>query len=131
MRSDTAGDKAMGAAILATTVLLLFCCTAIAMPETEDISCVTGLIDCQKYLGNTDTPTKTCCDPLKNAVKTQLKCLCNLLNDNELIKDSGINLAEVIKLPKRCGVSTDISVCKTVASSSNSTSGKAVNPPLQ
>lgn len=118
--------REMGVVILATMVLLLFYCTATAMPETEDISCVTGLIDCQKYLGNTNTPTKTCCDPLKNAVKTQLKCLCNLLNDNDLVKDSGIDLAEVIKLPKRCGVSTDISVCKTVAPPSNSTTSRKI-----
>ncbi|CAI0541281.1 unnamed protein product [Linum tenue] len=66
-------------------------------------SCASKLIPC--------TPPASCCDPIKEAVRTELPCLCNLYNTPGLLASFGINVTQAVALTTRCGISADTSSC--------------------
>ncbi|CAN1834282.1 Non-specific lipid transfer protein GPI-anchored 7 [Linum perenne] len=100
------------AAIMAAALLLLATITVTEAQGTANFpSCASKLVPCAEYIGNTTKPPATCCDPIKEAVKTELPCLCNLYNTPGLLNSFGINVTQAIGLTKRCGISADISNC--------------------
>ncbi|KAL6986077.1 hypothetical protein U1Q18_019444 [Sarracenia purpurea var. burkii] len=83
-------------------------------------SCAEKLTPCANYINATSPPT-ACCDSLKEAITTQLSCICNLYNTPGLLASLGINVTEAVTLPHRCNLTGDLSAC-TKASSPNSSS---------
>ncbi|CAN1834284.1 Non-specific lipid transfer protein GPI-anchored 7 [Linum perenne] len=89
---------------MAAALLLLATITVTEAQGTANFpSCASKLVPC--------APPATCCDPIKEAVKTELPCLCNLYNTPGLLNSFGINVTQAIGLTKRCGISADISNC--------------------
>ncbi|KAF3332269.1 lipid transfer-like protein VAS isoform X1 [Carex littledalei] len=73
--------------------------------------CASNLAPCASYLNSTATPPETCCGPLKDAAVKQAACLCNLLNNKELLKSFNIDPAQALRLAKSCNTSVDASTC--------------------
>ncbi|CAN1834283.1 Non-specific lipid transfer protein GPI-anchored 7 [Linum perenne] len=120
------------AAIMAAALLLLATITVTEAQGTANFpSCASKLVPCAEYIGNTTKPPATCCDPIKEAVKTELPCLCNLYNTPGLLNSFGINVTQAIGLTKRCGISADISNCSKVptAGAQSPTSSAVPTPP--
>ncbi|MCL7035684.1 hypothetical protein MKW94_024983 [Papaver nudicaule] len=73
-------------------------------------TCASALVPCADYLNSTKPP-ESCCKPLRDTVKTQRKCLCDLYEDPSLLPALGINVTQALGLPKYCGVTSDTSLC--------------------
>ncbi|XP_042504000.1 non-specific lipid transfer protein GPI-anchored 9-like [Macadamia integrifolia] len=94
-------------------------------------SCAAALVPCADYLNSTKPPA-SCCTPLRQAVATQLKCLCNLLNDTSLFNSLHINMTQALELPKYCGVNDTTTACRkfsALSPSSADTTTTTTTPP--
>ncbi|KAK9103235.1 hypothetical protein Sjap_020489 [Stephania japonica] len=90
--------------------------------------CASKLGSCAMYLNTTTKPPESCCQPIREALRTQKVCLCNLYNNPSLFQALQINLTQALSLPPRCGISNDVSSCKP--SSPGATSPTAsLSPP--
>ena len=78
----------------------------------ESFPCLQNLVHCQPYLKGSSNPTATCCEQLNETVTYDLKCLCDLLSNTDVLKSYNISSEEVNKLPKECGIDTKKSSCK-------------------
>lgn len=78
-------------------------------------SCASKLVTCAGYLNTTDTPPKSCCDPLKEAATTQAECMCAILMNRAALQAFGVAPEQGVLLAKRCGVTTDASTCAKYA----------------
>ncbi|KAI3918301.1 hypothetical protein MKX01_041621 [Papaver californicum] len=87
--------------------------------------CAAALVPCAGYLNSTKPP-ESCCKPLKETIKTQRKCLCDLYEDQSLLPVMGINVTQALLLPKYCGVSDDTSLCSKAEAPAPSS---ATSPP--
>lgn len=72
--------------------------------------CAAKLTPCGNYFNST-SPPDTCCSPLREAVRDQLKCLCNLYSDRQIFRALGINITQALQLPKHCGITTNLTAC--------------------
>ncbi|KAL8256012.1 hypothetical protein R6Q59_031079 [Mikania micrantha] len=95
--------------VIALTVIAVSISTAQAQAQT----CASKLVPCGPYLNSTATPPSSCCDPIKETVRTDLQCLCNLYANPSFLSSIGVNIEQALRLPRLCGVSSDTSVCKT------------------
>ncbi|XP_058085852.1 non-specific lipid transfer protein GPI-anchored 7 isoform X3 [Magnolia sinica] len=77
-------------------------------------SCAAKLVPCAQYLNSTK-PSETCCTSIRDAVQNDLECLCNLFNSPDVFKSLNINITQALELPKHCGVTTDVNLCKAPA----------------
>uniref|UniRef100_A0A5B7BCT9 Putative lipid transfer-like protein VAS n=1 Tax=Davidia involucrata TaxID=16924 RepID=A0A5B7BCT9_DAVIN len=78
--------------------------------------CVQKLLPCQPYLKSLSSPPpSTCCIPLKEMISGDAKCLCEIFNNAQLLKNFNISQDDALKLPKACGTEANISACKTGA----------------
>ncbi|CAL1401341.1 unnamed protein product [Linum trigynum] len=123
-------------AAMMSALLLLFLATATTVTEAQGggsnaPSCASKLIPCASYISNTSvTPPASCCDPIKEAVRTELPCLCNLYNTPGLLASFGINVTQAVALTTRCGISADTSSCSRVTpGGAGSPAASAVPPP--
>ncbi|KAF8687007.1 hypothetical protein HU200_043287 [Digitaria exilis] len=75
-------------------------------------SCAAKLVRCAAYLNSTSgtpPPPATCCDPLKEAAA----------NETAALQAFGVAPEQGIGLAKRCGVTTDASVCDKSAAAAS------------
>lgn len=97
--------------------LVVFFLMALVMLKEKGVmgqqvpDCASKLVPCANYLNST-TPPDSCCSPLREAVRTELKCLCNLYSDRQIFKSLGINITQALELPKHCGVTSNLTACK-------------------
>lgn len=71
------------------------------------------LLPCQEYLKLTDTPPPpSCCVPLKEMVSDNPKCLCDVFNSVDTLKNLNITQDDALRLPKACGATANTSVCR-------------------
>ncbi|KAK8626153.1 hypothetical protein V6N13_133805 [Hibiscus sabdariffa] len=97
-------------AILATT----------ATVTDAQATCAQSLVPCAPYLSNaTAQPQADCCNPIREAVATQLTCLCNLFNDPSLLSSFNVSVATAFRIARDCGV-TNLNACNTTATSPTS-----------
>ncbi|KAA8541378.1 hypothetical protein F0562_025352 [Nyssa sinensis] len=83
--------------------------------------CVQKLLPCQPYLKSSSAPPSTCCLPLKQMITEDAKCLCEIFNNAQLLKNFNVTQDDALKLPKACGTDADISVCKKGAAEPTAT----------
>ncbi|PWA98558.1 bifunctional inhibitor/lipid-transfer protein/seed storage 2S albumin superfamily protein [Artemisia annua] len=100
--------------LTALVTLLLVAMTA-STARAQAQTCASKLVPCANYLNATTKPPNSCCDPIKEAVATDLQCLCNLYENPSFLSSLGINVTQALNLPKLCGISSDDSACKTGA----------------
>ncbi|KAK1408270.1 hypothetical protein QVD17_39906 [Tagetes erecta] len=93
-----------------TTLLLI--ATSISPAQSQAQTCASKLVPCGQYLNATTTPPNTCCDPIKQAVATDLPCLCNLYANPSFLSGIGVNITQALRLPRLCGITSDTSICK-------------------
>ncbi|XP_051129206.1 non-specific lipid transfer protein GPI-anchored 7-like [Andrographis paniculata] len=96
--------------------LALAVVTAAAAVAEGQNDCAAQLVPCAAYL-NSSNPSAECCGAIRQVVSTQLPCLCNLVNHPELVP--GVDLAQALKLPQHCNISSDTSACRSPAPDSS------------
>ncbi|XP_075641084.1 non-specific lipid transfer protein GPI-anchored 7 [Castanea sativa] len=97
----------------------------VTMAKAQTADCASKLVPCANYINST-TPPASCCNPIKEAVDTQLPCLCGLYSSPGVLKAFGITVDQALNLTRACGISTDLSKCNATAPSPSSGS---VPPP--
>nr|XP_023879116.1 lipid transfer-like protein VAS isoform X3 [Quercus suber]POE77204.1 lipid transfer-like protein vas [Quercus suber] len=105
------------ATLMSIFVVVLMMVTSVAKAQTAD--CASKLVPCASYINSTSPPA-SCCNPIKEAVATQLPCLCGLYSNPSVLKSLGVTVAQALNLTRACGVSTDISKCNATAPSPSS-----------
>lgn len=99
-------EISVAVAVVAVVVVVV---TA-AFVEAQVPDCASKLAGCAEFL-KSDNPPATCCDPIKQAVTTQLDCLCNLYTSPDFLPSIGVNVSDALHLTKACGVPVDLSKC--------------------
>ncbi|KAE8694314.1 Translationally-controlled tumor protein [Hibiscus syriacus] len=80
-------------------------------------TCAQKLVGCAAYINNaTVKPGDDCCNPIKEAVRTELPCLCNLYKDPNFLPSLHINVSDALRVSRECGVGTDLSNCNNSTS---------------
>ncbi|KAK1304107.1 hypothetical protein QJS10_CPB11g00433 [Acorus calamus] len=112
------GSSSAMAVVLA--MALVFAAAIGAEGQSGVPDCASKLVPCASYLNATTKPPESCCGPLTEAVTKELTCLCNLYNNPAIISAFKINITQALALPKLCGLSGNISACKTASGPSSS-----------
>lgn len=86
-------------AVVAVVVVVV----AVGFVEAQVPDCASKLVPCADFL-KSNNPPASCCDPIKEAVATQLQCLCNLYTTPGFLESIGVNVSDAIHLTKACGV---------------------------
>ena len=111
----TTTTKEMGnhnlATLMSISVVVLMMVTSVAKAQTVD--CASKLVPCANYINSTSPPA-SCCNPIKEALATQLTCLCGLYSNPAVLKSFGITVDQALNLTRACGVSTDLSKCNGI-----------------
>ncbi|KAK9996654.1 hypothetical protein SO802_021340 [Lithocarpus litseifolius] len=94
---------------------------------SESFPCLQNLVHCQPYLKGSSNPTATCCEKLNKTITYDLKCLCDLLSNTDVLKSYNISSEEVNKLPKECGIDTKKSSCEVAPPSGSSNNGSSTH----
>ncbi|XP_022898179.1 non-specific lipid-transfer protein-like protein At2g13820 isoform X2 [Olea europaea var. sylvestris] len=92
---------------------------------------IVGLSPCLNYvIGNSSTPSSSCCSQLSGVVKSQPQCLCSLLNGGAASSFGiTINQTLALALPKVCNVQTPpVSRCNGTNSAATPVSSPAESP---
>lgn len=105
----------MALLLLAAVLAVAFMRSAEAQSSTP--SCAQKLVPCASYLNSTNPPD-TCCNPIREAVATELDCLCNLYNTPGLLESLGINVTQALQLTQACHVNGTTSRCNGTSKSS-------------
>ncbi|KAE8662706.1 Translationally-controlled tumor protein [Hibiscus syriacus] len=105
------------AKFLIMAVLLVAVSTATV--TDAQATCAQKLVGCAAYINNaTVKPGDDCCNPIKEAVKTELPCLCNLYKDPNILPSFHVNVSEALRVSRECGVRTDLSNCNATSPTS-------------
>lgn len=124
---SSVGARLLPQAVAITIAVVVACCMAAAPSAAAQgtmtpadgsgavPSCASKLVTCAGYLNTTDTPPKSCCDPLKEAATTQAECMCAILMNRAALQAFGVAPEQGVLLAKRCGVTTDASTCAKYA----------------
>ncbi|KAI3920794.1 hypothetical protein MKW98_005620 [Papaver atlanticum] len=80
------------------------------------MACAQKLMPCQDFIKPPSQPTDACCSPLKQMIHDDPKCLCNIFNNEEILKTFGVTQHEALKLLIECGTKADIRQCNETAS---------------
>ncbi|KAL3820193.1 hypothetical protein ACJIZ3_006098 [Penstemon smallii] len=97
------------------TVVLLVASTRVVEGQSD---CASRLIPCADYLNSTN-PSAMCCNALREVVRTQLPCLCNLYRTPGLFSGMGINDTQALLLPRNCNLPSDTTACNALAPGSS------------
>ncbi|OVA09354.1 Bifunctional inhibitor/plant lipid transfer protein/seed storage helical domain [Macleaya cordata] len=83
------------------------------------MECAQKLLPCQAYLKPPSSPPDTCCVPLKQMITDDVKCLCGIFNNQDLLKTFHVTQEEALKLLGECGAKADISQCNNAGGGGN------------
>ncbi|XP_062074086.1 non-specific lipid transfer protein GPI-anchored 7 [Humulus lupulus] len=92
--------------------VLLVAVMTVGMAEAQMPSCASKLVSCASDLNSTK-PSEGCCTSIKQAVATELSCLCNLYNTPGLLQSFGVSVAQALQLTQNCGVPVKLDQCKS------------------
>ncbi|KAL4592505.1 hypothetical protein LXL04_005503 [Taraxacum kok-saghyz] len=106
---------------LTVVVALMVMSVSVLTAQAQTQNCASKLIPCAQYLNATTKPPNSCCDPIKEAVTTDLQCLCGLYENPSFLAGLGINVAQALRLPRLCDIPSDVSACDNAQSPSGST----------
>ncbi|KAA3456448.1 protein YLS3-like isoform X2 [Gossypium australe] len=86
--------------------------TKIATVTAADPTCLQSLMSCAPYFNNATLQLQgNCCDPLRQAVATELTCLCSLINNSTLLSSFNIPIAAALRITRGCGVTDQMNGC--------------------
>lgn len=103
----------MGKSLIMAVLVILG--TMAAVTDAQQ-TCAEKLVPCYPYLNNaTAQPQDDCCNPIREAVANDLRCLCNLYSDPTLFASMNITVAKALRISRECGINTDLSACNATA----------------
>ncbi|GMY30091.1 non-specific lipid transfer protein GPI-anchored 7-like [Fagus crenata] len=102
--------------MLMTIVVVFMVGMMTSLAEAQTADCAQKLVPCASYI-NATNPPDSCCNPIKEAVATQLPCLCGLYTSPGVLKSFGITVEQALNLTRNCGINSDISKCNASAPS--------------
>ena len=105
------GNHSLPMLMTIVVVFMVGMMTSLADAQTAD--CAQKLVPCASYINATNPPA-SCCNPIKEAVATQLPCLCGLYTTPGLLKSFGITVEQALNLTRNCGLNSDISKCNGI-----------------
>lgn len=109
------------------TMVLLSTCGPARRTDSSDVdNCLAAIVPCGEFLNST-RPSSKCCSPLEKVYNTDKVCLCNLLNQTNLLKQFRVNITQAIQLPIHCGINASTSGCSNLGG--NSTTSGSPPPP--
>ncbi|KAM7512649.1 hypothetical protein LguiB_011524 [Lonicera macranthoides] len=90
--------------------------------QRQDRSCINKLLPCLSYLNGTRNPPDSCCDPLKEVIKSDPECLCRMASNDgtKQAENAGINVNEAQQLPGSCGQNVNPISCLKSGATPNS-----------
>lgn len=102
-------------AVLNKSLFISLAVLAVVLGSAQaQYDCASKLVDCYKFINSTTKPDNDCCSSIKNAVNTQLKCLCTLYTTPGLLQSFNITLDQALNLSAECNASTDLSACNSM-----------------
>ncbi|XP_030545965.2 non-specific lipid transfer protein GPI-anchored 15-like [Rhodamnia argentea] len=102
------------------TGLVLVLAATLWTQSTAQSGCTTALTSlapCLNFiLGNSSTPSSSCCSQLASVVKATPQCLCSVMNGPSPVFGITINQTQALALPNACNVQTPpVSQCNAAA----------------
>lgn len=82
-----------------------------APPPNAGMVCGANLGLCAAALKEGGQPPAECCTSLDKAVKTQLKCLCAILTNPQILAGFNLTVENALLIPKSCGIDAGSSMC--------------------
>ncbi|VVB07731.1 unnamed protein product [Arabis nemorensis] len=82
-----------------------------APPSNAGMVCGTNLGLCAAALKGGGPPPAECCTSLDIAAKTQLKCLCAILTNPQILAAFNLTTENALLIPKSCGIDAASSMC--------------------
>ncbi|PIA44976.1 hypothetical protein AQUCO_01700502v1 [Aquilegia coerulea] len=118
--------KGMKISLLMVLVIMLWAGGAYAQSSCTNV--IISMSPCLNYItGNSSTPSSSCCSQLRNVVRSQPQCLCQVLDGGASL-GLDINQTQALALPSACNVETPpVSRCNA-ASPAESPAGTADSP---
>lgn len=109
------GKRIPSMAVLNKSIFISLAVLAVVLGSAQaQYDCASKLVDCYKFINSTTKPDNDCCSSIKNAVNTQLKCLCTLYTTPGLLQSFNITLNQALNLSAECNASTDLSACNSM-----------------
>ncbi|KFK31970.1 hypothetical protein AALP_AA6G183400 [Arabis alpina] len=121
-----------------TTIILLaallMAATAVsgqgpASSPNASMFCGANLGLCAAALKGGGPPPAECCASLDKAVKTQLKCLCDILTNPLILAGFGLTVENALLIPKSCGIDAAPSMCSAAKTPSTQGVPPVAGPP--
>ncbi|XP_013619902.1 PREDICTED: non-specific lipid transfer protein GPI-anchored 2-like [Brassica oleracea var. oleracea] len=84
---------------------------AMAPPPNASMVCEANLGLCAAALKVGEKSSEECCTSLDKAVKTQLKCLCAILTNPQVLAGFNLTVENALLIPKSCGIDAGPSMC--------------------
>ncbi|CAH2071424.1 unnamed protein product [Thlaspi arvense] len=82
-----------------------------APPPIAGMVCGADLGLCAAALVKGGKPSEECCTGLDLAVKTQVKCLCDILMNPQILAGFNLTVENALLIPKSCGIDAGSSMC--------------------
>ncbi|CAH2071409.1 unnamed protein product [Thlaspi arvense] len=82
-----------------------------APPPIAGMVCGADLGLCAAALVKGGKPSEQCCTGLDKAVKTQVKCLCDILMNPKILAGFNLTVENALLIPKSCGIDAGSSMC--------------------
>lgn len=82
-----------------------------APPPNAGTVCGANLGLCAAALTQGGKPSSECCTSLEKAMTTQLKCLCDILTNPQILAGFGLTVEKALLIPKSCGINAGSSMC--------------------
>ncbi|KVI08299.1 non-specific lipid-transfer protein-like protein At2g13820 [Cynara cardunculus var. scolymus] len=93
--------------VIVAITLAMLCGCGMAQSSSGCTNVIISMSPCLNYItGNSSTPSSGCCTQLASVVRSQPKCLCEVLNGGGSSLGLNINQAQALELPKACNVQT-------------------------
>ncbi|KAK1411152.1 hypothetical protein QVD17_37697 [Tagetes erecta] len=115
--------------VVATIAVLCGC--GMAQSSSGCTNVIISMSPCLNYItGNSSTPASGCCTQLASVVKSQPRCLCEVLNGGGSSLGLNINQTQALELPRACNVQTPpTSQCDAASPGSSPTTPSSSNNP--
>nr|CAD1844590.1 unnamed protein product [Ananas comosus var. bracteatus] len=111
---------------------LIWCCCMLAIlgaqisvSGAQDSACLNQLVPCLQYINSKQTPSSSCCSPLKSLITSDPQCLCSMLTSNSATQQAGVNVTQALLLPARCGERVNAGLCTSSQKKRNAVSSSA------
>ncbi|XVF21743.1 hypothetical protein REPUB_Repub12eG0116400 [Reevesia pubescens] len=102
---------------------------AVAQSSSDCTNVLISMSPCLDFIqGNSSKPSSSCCSQLGNVVRSQPRCLCEVLKGGASSLGVSVNQTQAMALPTACNVKTPPASQCNASSPSGSPSGTSNSP---